>query len=483
MLHKIEIEKANEFIEQKAKDVNKRYRNKYHLMAPIGWMNDPNGFVYFQGEYHLFYQYYPYDSIWGPMHWGHAKSKDLVNWEHLPVALAPSEEYDKDGCFSGSAIVKDDQLYLIYTGHVEEGDYRREVQCLAISEDGIHFEKYHQNPVIAEAHIHNIADIAEFRDPKVFQRGETYYTIVAAQTADQRGQMLLFESANLVDWKFKSVVAEGEKHQGIMWECPDLFHLDGKDVLIFSPIQMAKQDNSYWNTSSTVAFIGEMDWETGKLAIENYHEIDYGLDFYAPQTCEGPNGERMMVAWMQMWNRNMPTNDLGHLWAGSMTLPRELHVEDNRLIQTPVKGICRQFNEQPQDSSKNYFANVVKEQQYVHAVVEINEQQEFTFAYAKNGDEALKISYQAATEMLTVSRETIGYPIKGIEETHLVERKMRVSPVDGQLDLELFRDTSSLEVFANGQTMSFTFFEKVKGTDIAVESTTPLTIKLLTFSQ
>lgn len=132
--------KANEFIEKNAQTVNQEYRNKFHLMAPIGWMNDPNGFVYYQEEYHLFYQYYPYDSIWGPMHWGHAKSKDLIHWEHLPVALAPGESYDKEGCFSGSAIEKDGKLYLIYTGHnVVEGQVRQ-VQCLAVSEDGIHFE-------------------------------------------------------------------------------------------------------------------------------------------------------------------------------------------------------------------------------------------------------------------------------------------------------------------------------------------------------
>ena len=162
--------KANEFIEKNAQTVNQEYRNKFHLMAPIGWMNDPNGFVYYQEEYHLFYQYYPYDSIWGPMHWGHAKSKDLIHWEHLPVALAPGESYDKEGCFSGSAIEKDGKLYLIYTGHnVVEGQVRQ-VQCLAVSEDGIHFEKYAGNPIIAEDHLASVATTEDFRDPKVFQR-------------------------------------------------------------------------------------------------------------------------------------------------------------------------------------------------------------------------------------------------------------------------------------------------------------------------
>lgn len=147
------IRKANQYIDENREKVDQQYRGAFHLLPPIGWMNDPNGFVYFRGEYHLFYQFYPYDSVWGPMHWGHAKSKDLLHWEELPVALAPSESYDKDGCFSGSAIVKDDKLYLLYTGHVDDEQKREETQCLAVSTDGITFEKLPTNPVIHAQHI------------------------------------------------------------------------------------------------------------------------------------------------------------------------------------------------------------------------------------------------------------------------------------------------------------------------------------------
>ena len=141
------LDKANRYITEQQKSVIQDFKPVNHLTAPIGWINDPNGFIQYKGEYHLFYQYYPYDSAWGPMHWGHAKSKDLVNWEHLPVALAPDQEYDRNGCFSGSAIVKDDQLWLMYTGHIEEEDGVRQVQNMAYSEDGIHFTKIKQNPV------------------------------------------------------------------------------------------------------------------------------------------------------------------------------------------------------------------------------------------------------------------------------------------------------------------------------------------------
>ncbi|EAC9468344.1 glycoside hydrolase family 32 protein, partial [Listeria monocytogenes] len=110
------LDKANRFIEMMRGKVNPQYRQNYHFSAPIGWINDPNGFIYYKGHYHLFYQYYPYDSRWGPMHWGHARSSDLVHWEDLPVALAPDQPYDSGGCFSGSAIERDGKLYLFYTG-------------------------------------------------------------------------------------------------------------------------------------------------------------------------------------------------------------------------------------------------------------------------------------------------------------------------------------------------------------------------------
>ena len=118
------LEAANAYIVDNLDRVNPQFKPDIHFSAPIGWVNDPNGFVYFRGEYHLFYQYYPYGSFWGPMHWGHAKTKDFVSWEHLPVALAPDKDYDKDGCLSGSALVKDDTLWLMYTEHIVHEDGR-----------------------------------------------------------------------------------------------------------------------------------------------------------------------------------------------------------------------------------------------------------------------------------------------------------------------------------------------------------------------
>ena len=189
---KYTVEDANLFIEKNKHLVNTQYKPEEHFTAEIGWINDPNGFVYFRGEYHLFYQFYPYDSAWGPMHWGHAKSKDLIHWEHLPVALAPDQDYDRSGCFSGSAIVKDDRLWIMYTGHIDEEGSIRQLQNIAYSDDGIHFTKISENPVLTGADLPEELIVSEFRDPKLFEKDGRYYSVVASKHKDNVGCVGLF---------------------------------------------------------------------------------------------------------------------------------------------------------------------------------------------------------------------------------------------------------------------------------------------------
>lgn len=204
---------ANEALNQQKDRINPRWYPRYHLAPPAGWMNDPNGLSWFDGYYHAFYQHYPWQPVWGPMHWGHARSRDMVNWEHLPIALAPEGPEDKDGCFSGSAVVDGNKLALIYTGHKFDGEAKEEnlyqVQCLATSTDGVHFER--QGMVLDTP-----LGVHHFRDPKVWQEGKSWYMVVGARV-DDVGEVQLYRSQDLQHWQFASTLAQANDGMGYMW--------------------------------------------------------------------------------------------------------------------------------------------------------------------------------------------------------------------------------------------------------------------------
>ena len=293
MLHLEKLKQSQNYIDSIKDEIkNKPYRQGYHFMAPTGWINDPNGLSFYNGEYHLFYQYNPYSGEWQSMHWGHAVSKDLVNWRHLPVALAPSEFYDNDdkgGCFSGSAVDDNGVLTLMYTGTVNEGETSIQTQCIATSNDGINFEKYENNPVIAKYPKDGSMD---FRDPKVWRENDAWYVVIGS-SKDNDGKALLYKSDDLRNWEYVGVLAESNGEFGYMWECPDFFKLDDKYVLIISPMGVENRKVIY--------FVGDMDYNTGKFTYETEGEIDLGFDYYAPQTLLDDKNRRIMIGWQNSW--------------------------------------------------------------------------------------------------------------------------------------------------------------------------------------
>ncbi len=310
-------------------------RQDYHFMAETGWINDPNGLIYYKGKYHFFYQYNPYHGFWSSMHWGHAVSTDLIHWDYLPLALAPSEVYDdhlQGGCFSGSAIEYDGKLYLIYTGTSNHGHGFEQVQCVAYSEDGIHFEKYEKNPVITAP-----AGVSpdQFRDPKVWEHDGTYYVVCGA-SVNGFGQALLYKSDDLLHWTFVNVLAESRGEWGFMWECPDFFPLEDKYVLMFSPMGGKERTSVY--------LVGDFDYDTGKFFYTTSGEMDWGFDYYAPQSFLAPDGRRLMVGWanawdwMPFWKDWGPTYQEG--WCGFFSVPREAVLDaDGMLKFVPVKEL------------------------------------------------------------------------------------------------------------------------------------------------
>ncbi len=297
----------------------KNYKNvqrlKYHFEPKKGWMNDPNGLCKFNGVYHAFFQHYPYAKVWGPMHWGHAISKDLIHWEELPIALTPDKPYENGGgCFSGSAIEKDGVLYLFYTSVSKE---LGQTQSLAISKDGIIFEKYDKNPIIDKVPSEGSKD---FRDPKVFKY-EDKYMMVCGSGKDGVGKVLLFESNDLFNWSYVGVLFE-DKNCGEVIECPDFFKLGDDYILMFS---MMNRD-----LYSTNFIIGSFDGK--KFKEKRRVQNETGPGFYAPQTFFD-GSRRIIIGWMYSWKK---APDKYASYAGALSIPRELKIIDGNLINFPV---------------------------------------------------------------------------------------------------------------------------------------------------
>ncbi|QDH19823.1 glycoside hydrolase family 32 protein [Saccharibacillus brassicae] len=467
--HRRALERAELSIaEQQAAAAADPWRLRYHIAAPAYWINDPNGFCFFRGEYHLFYQHHPFSPQWGPMYWGHAKSADLAHWEHLPIALAPSEDYDADGCFSGSAIEKDGRLWLMYTGNRWTGPDREadllQVQALAVSDDGTTFEKYAGNPVIAEAPAGNIHPF-HFRDPKVWEHEGAYYCVLGSRTPDHLGQVLLYRSDTLTDWSFVGIMAGGREPAGklgYMWECPDLFELGGVHVLAFSPQGVAPDGESYLNLHQAGYVLGTLDYGTGTLEHGEFRTLDYGFDFYAPQTTLDDRGRRILIAWMAMWESGMPEQARG--WAGAMTLPRVLTLEHGRIAVRPapelesLRGAETRYAEETIASVAadgllrgREFPGVSGECVELEVEFEAGTAPVFGIALRIGEDrgEHTVLAYARDEERLILDRERSGAGPGGVRRAPLALREER-------LRLRIFVDRSSVEVFAGDGELTMT---------------------------
>ena len=330
------IDRAQREIQSKKELVKYgRMRQHYHFMGETGWINDPNGLIFYQGKYHFFYQFNPYYGFWDYMHWGHAVSEDLVHWEYLPIALAPSQLCDdhmRGGCFSGSAIVHDGKLFLMYTGTTNEGRGFDQTQCIAWSEDGIHFQKYEGNPVLRAP---EGIPTWQFRDPKVWEHDGTYYMVCGA-SKNNMAQARLYRSKDMLHWEFFNVLAESRGEWGYMWECPDFYPLGDRYVLMVSPMGAGER--------TVVYFTGDFDYATGKFSPQKNGEIDWGYDYYAPQSFLAPDGRRLIVAWANNWDWMPFWKDWGPAykegWCGFFNIPREVQLRaDGSLRFVPVREL------------------------------------------------------------------------------------------------------------------------------------------------
>ena len=306
-----------------------------HLRAQGNWMNDPNGFIYYNGAYHLFYQCFPYGPRWGRMHWGHAVSEDLVSWKELGIALFPSKTDDSSGCFSGSSVEADGKLYLYYTGvrYLEENpedvnlcsnEQFVSAQMMISSEDGIHFDNIRdKKTVIPVLRDPAIGDARHTRDPKVWKEEDAWYMVLGSTIEDQKGRLLFFRSRDREHWTYVNEVS-AENGLGWMWECPDYFTVDGHQILIFSPMGLLKDGRA--DENQTICMQVSFDKESCRMELsDSYQFLDYGMDLYAPQSTVDAEGRRILTAWLRMPE---PVNGE---WQGMMCIPRVVKVNDGTI--------------------------------------------------------------------------------------------------------------------------------------------------------
>lgn len=436
------LEKTRQF--EKENQAPVKEQPAFHAAPAVGWMNDPNGFSWYDGQYHLFYQYCPNKMKWGPMHWGHQVSDDLVVWKRKPCVMAPENSFDYDGCFSGTAIETDQGHLLIYTGVT--GSYQN--QCIALG-DGLTYKKFEGNPVIKGDQLPDGCSHEDFRDPKIWKEKDTYYCIIGNMRQDKHGQIVMFTSKNLTDWKYEGILYEMPRAEKNMLECPGFFRMDGIPVLITSPQNMHADGKEFHNGHNSVYLLGKKD--TLDFSGATMHSIDYGLDFYAPETTIAPDGREILIGWMASWHGTQMTKE--QTWTTQMTFPRELSLEEDMLIQKPVAEI------------ENYYLDTIKYSgKVIEGEVELPEVKgrffdmgvhfncqgfkKFTIELAKN--ERFKTTFTISNKKKQI---LLDRTYSGMLEDHNCIRKV---PFTEEItDLRILMDQYGIEIFVNGGKMVF----------------------------
>ena len=301
-------------------------RPQFHFLPPANWMNDPNGPIYWKGHYHLFYQHNPNGAYWGDMHWGHARSKDMVHWEHLSMALAPTPGGpDKDGCFSGSAFINDGTPTLVYTG------VSPEVQCLATSDDQmITWEKFGGNPVISSPPAG--LKVTGFRDPTIWRELDSWLMTVGSGFKGQGGAVLICSSKDLTHWDYLHTLfadppferndpAHSDRYDpvaaGDMWECPDFFPMGQKHVLLVST-----QGRVYYVTGH----YSDRKFQRGASGLVDGSDL-----YYAAKSFVDYQGRRILWGWIREARNDAAQRRAG--WAGVMSFPRVLSLGPEGTLQ------------------------------------------------------------------------------------------------------------------------------------------------------
>lgn len=468
------IEAANAYMEKEQQFVDRTYYPAYHAAPPVGWVNDPCGLIDAFGRYHLYGQYHPYSSQWGPMHWGHWTSSDLVRWDWQGVALAPDTSADEGGCFTGTAQMNGAEMLVAYAGLEADGDggYYQQ-QCVAVSRDGFSFEKEGRNPVIDRKMLPADGSPVDFRDPCLFRWGDEW-RLLASNRSEKGGTLLQYASHDGRHWEYRGVFLDGFDQ---MLECPDLVVRDGRAILILSVMDLPMEGRKYPHTNPSIVLWGTVDGNAAHFTEEGRTALDNGWDYYAPQMTESRDGRLLMVGWMQSWLHQMPTDKLGHGWNGCMALMRELSWENGQLMQRPVREIEKYRGEKTEktgrlEKGREWKLSSSPCAEMVFRVRNV-EEQTLRISLLKDEEQEFRIEYDGREQVLRVDATRSGYSTAGEKATgSQMTAEADVPLRDGRLELRIFVDRCSVEIFIqDGEKVVTTrVFPKKPGRDVVLST-------------
>lgn len=420
-------------------------RPQFHLLPAQNWMNDPNAPIFFRGRYHMFYQYNPKAAVWGDMHWAHATSPDMIHWNHEPIALSPTPDGpDRDGVFSGSAVLDNDRPTVIYTGvqpprtdseaTLRDGVHVwRETQCLAVASDQeLRQWKKLPQPVIAAPPPGQ--EVTGFRDPCVWREGDSWMLILGSGFRNKGGAILLYSSPDLRTWTYLHPLVEGVpsgKHMtnpvdtGDMWECPDFFPLGNKHVLLISTI-------------------GKVRWKVGTYSSQRFTPekegvVDWG-SYYAAKTMLDRNGNRILWGWIP---ETRPEADLvTAAWAGVMSLPRVMSLNARGELDTEIASDAAVLRGA---HTRGRHAAGIDEVRIQNLAAEIKIQ-------LRPRDAECKLLLQSEKQdflRISITNQSDG---RSLRVNNFLAPLMGDS--DSPLDLHIVIDGSVIEIFANGAALT-----------------------------
>lgn len=407
-----------------------QWHNKFHLEMPKGLVNDPNGLCYHQGKYQIFFQWNPFGCEHKHKHWTYTQTTDFINYTKPQIALAPVDKFDKDGCYSGSARSKNNKLEIIYTANLkDEQNIRYSRQVLVKQDDDGEFIK---EKIIIDTVPKGYT--THFRDPYIFTKSNRSFIILGAQRENLTGCALIYEEID-ENWIFRGELKTQLTDFGYMWECPNLFTIDDKDILVFCPQGLKAQKYQYQNLYQTGYLIGQFNPDTLEFTHGEFHEFDMGFDFYAPQVLVHEN-RHILIGWVGMPDKLQDYPTINDGWVHSLTLPRELILKNDKLYQRPIS----ELNELNQNATTKINTDKIslsanKKLEISIPLKDISSWQ----GKLKFNDEYILLTYDKNTSVFTIDRNQLKLGGKGI-------RQFLVKAQD-ELNLSIYIDNSIIELY------------------------------------